>query len=305
MSLPSKTETPPRHGQWSGRTAGLPLMHRWLIAACRVLPLWFLYTGMAVLVVPPYMLLAHKGYISMYHYYRKRWRRSPLKSFLGVYKNHFRFGQVIIDRFYCYAGGRFEIDIENYDTYLNLEQEAGSFMIVSSHIGNYEMAGYRLKAQHKRFNALAFGGEAHTVMYNREKTLSSNNIRVVRVQSDMSHLFILSNALADGEVVSLPGDRLLGSPRSVECDFLGAKAKFPMGPFALAAQRQVPVLAVVAVKVGMKKYHVDVTRLPQAPATASRNEKINFLAQAFASYNEGILAKYPEQWFNYFEFWDQ
>lgn len=298
-------ENEPQHSQWTGRTAGVPFMHRWLIKSCRVLPLWFIYLGVAVFVIPMYMLLSHAGYISIYHYFRKRWKYNPIKSFFYVYKNHFKFAQIIIDRFYAYAGGSFHFDIENYDLYSHLEQQEGSFMIISSHIGNYELAGYRLRAEHKRFNALVYAGEAETVMHNREIKLSSNNIRMIAVKNDMSHLFTLSNALADGEVVSIPGDRLFGSPRSVECDFLGAKAKFPQGPFTLAVQRDVPVLAVSVMKVGVKKYHINVTRLPQAPSTESRKERVQQLAQSFATYVEGILAKHPEQWFNYFEFWDQ
>ncbi len=39
----------------------------------------------------------------------------------------------------------------------------------SSHIGNYEIAGYSLPTEEKRFNALVFGGEKESVMTNRNR----------------------------------------------------------------------------------------------------------------------------------------
>ena len=295
----------PDHSQWTGKTKGLPLMHRMLIGACRFMPLWFIYTGLAIFVVPSCMIFSHKGYIAIYHYFRQRWHYGPLKSLWWVYKNHYRFGQVIIDRFYAYAGGTFNITIDNYDLYLDLEKKSDGFMMVSSHIGNYELAGYKLKAENKRFNALVYGGEAQVVMENRQTKLSHNNIRMIPYSKDMSHLFLLSSALGEGEVVSIPGDRLFGSPRSMECDFLGAKAKFPQGPFTLASQRNVSVLAVNVMKKGYKKYHIYITQLPLPDADASRRESVEQLSQAFASEIERVLNIYPEQWFNYFEFWNQ
>lgn len=295
----------PDHSQWTGKTKGLPLMHRMLIGACRFMPLWFIYTGLAIFVVPSCMIFSHKGYLAIYHYFRQRWHYGPLKSLWWVYKNHYRFGQVIIDRFYAYAGGTFNIAIENYDLYLNLEKKPKGFMMVSSHIGSYELAGYKLKAENKRFNALVFGGEAQVIMQNRQLKLSRNNIRMIPYSSDMSHLFLLSSALGEGEVVSIPGDRLFGSPRSVECDFLGARAKFPQGPFTLASQREVPMLAVNVMREGYKKYRIYITQLPQPPEGMSRRDSVEQLAQSFASELERILHLYREQWFNYFEFWKQ
>jgi len=277
-------------------------MHRLLLQSLRVMPLWFVYAGMAIFVIPFYMLLAHKGYIAQYHYFRQRLGYSPLKAFIGVYRNHFRFGQVIIDRFYFYAGGKFHFDMDNYDLYLKLSHEPSGFVVLSSHVGNYEIAGYELKAQCKQLYALVFGGEAATVMENRQRLLEGNNIHLVPVTQDMSHLFTLSNALADGNIVSIPADRVFGSPRTVTCNFMGAQAQFPLGPFALATQRDVPVLSVQVMKTGVKRYRIIIHELP-VNHEARHLQRATALAQDFATHLEGVLHDYPTQWFNYYKFW--
>jgi predicted LPLAT superfamily acyltransferase len=290
--------------QWKGKTEGTQWMHKALIQSFKYLNLRFVYCGMAILVIPFYMLFAHRGYISMYHFFRKRFGFSPIKSFLYVYKNHFRFGQIILDRFAFYAGKKFDFSIENYDAFQEKVKSSGGMLIVSSHIGNYELAGYTLKAKEKRFNAVVFSGEAEMVMKNRNKFLTGNNISMIPVSDDMSHIFKINNALEEGDVVSIPGDRIFGSPRYVECDFFGSKAKFPLGPFVLAVQRNVPAIAIFVMKTSTMKYNIHIRQLIVDEPCADKKERVKKLAQKFASTVEKIIRIYPEQWFNYYEFWN-
>jgi len=293
------------HGQWSGNTQGLPWMHHLLIGSLKYLNLRFVYLGMAVFVVPFYMLFAHKGYITMYHYFRRRRGYGVGKAFCYVYKNHYRFGQIIIDRFATYAGLHFQVKLDGFELFERLNDQPGGFMIVSCHVGNYEMAGYVFQAPKKRFNALVFSGEAKAVMENRSRMFLSNNIRMVPALEDMSHVFVMNSALANGEIVSLPGDRIYGSPRFVECSFLGAKAHFPLGPYAMALQREVPTIAIFVMKESPYAYvcYIRQIKADDKPY-ANRKDKAANLAQHFAQEMENVLKKYPEQWFNYYEFWN-
>lgn len=289
--------------EWKGNTAGTPWMHRWLIRSLRVLPLRFVYAGAVVFVIPFCMLFAHKGYISIYHFFRRRLGQKSLRAFWNTYVNHCHFAQVIIDRFYVYGGGRFDFEIENYDLYLRLAAESGGFVILSAHVGNYEVAGYTLAAKTKRFNALVYGGEAQTVMQNRSHILTQNNIRMIPIQGDMSHLFAMSNALAEGESVSIPADRIFGSPRHVECSLFGETARLPLGPFAIAAQRDVPVIAINVMKESAKKYHIYIKQLVAEGNTL--RERSRNLALQYAKNLEETIKDYPTQWFNYYEFWNE
>jgi predicted LPLAT superfamily acyltransferase len=169
-------------------------------------------------------------------------------------------------------------------------------------VGCYELAGYTLVATKKRFNALAFGEEAEAIVENRERLFKNTNIRIIPVKDDLSHLFALNEALDNGESVSFPSDRLLGKQRTVECEFLGASALFPMGPFALAAQRDLPVLTVNVMKTSAKSYKVYVNRLQKEGET--RQERINAYVRQYVGHLEEVLRLYPEQWFNYYEFWN-
>ena len=292
-----------QHNEWSGKTDGQPWMQRSLIAMFRVLPLWLLY-GVMALVVPFYMLFSRKGYQAMYRFFRNHFGYGPLKSFCKVYANHFRFGQIILDRFGVYAGKKYHFEVDGLSLMETLEARPEGFLMLSSHVGNYEMAGYSLKPKTKKLNALVFDGETATVMENRQRVMSQNNVSMIAVREDLSHLFALNSALENGEIVSMPADRIFGSQKAVECQFFGETARFPLGGFAMAVQKGVSVLAVFVMKEGMKKYHLYVRKIT-CDQEANKREQMSQLAQSFASQLEDVVRRYPTQWFNYFDFWKQ
>lgn len=289
------------HKDWKGTTGGTTWMQKLLVAWFKHSPLCIPYFCMAWMV-PFYMIFNHRGYISMYQYFRMRHGYSPLKSFWNVYVNHFRFGQIIIDRFAMYAGKRFNIDVEGQELFDKLDSLEDGFIQLSSHVGNYELAGYSLRPKQKTFNVLVFAGETQQVMNGRAAMFAGKRINMIPVAEDMSHIFKLNSVLSEGNIVSIPGDRVFGSPRYVTCDFMGGKAHFPLGPFAMAVQRNVQMLAVFVMKETMRNYKVYVKKLDIPDL--KRNEKANALAQTFANELEKMMRKYPTQWFNYYDFWE-
>ncbi|MBR5688712.1 MAG: acyltransferase [Prevotella sp.] len=290
--------------EWQGRTDGTPWMHRWLIRVMRVLPLRLMYAGVAVFIVPFYMLFRRSGFRAQWQFFRQRMGYGRMRSLWSTYRNHCQFSQVVLDRFYMFGGGQFRLTADDMPLYRHLAAQPEGFVILSSHVGCYEVAGYTLQAYDKRFNALVYGGEAEAVLQNRRRVMEANNIHTIVTADDMSHVFLMSEALANGEVVSIPADRIYGSPRSIKCRFFGTEARFPLGPFALAAQRSLPVLQVSVMKEGYKHYRVFITDIASdLDATQPIRQRASVMAQRFAGELEAIVRRYPTQWYNYFDFW--
>ena len=290
--------------KWAGTTYGNEWMHKWLIRMLRYIDTRVLYVFVAVFIIPVCLVLNPSRGIA-YRYFRKRMGYGRLKSAWKTYVNHCLFGQVVIDKFAMYAGKKFEVEIENYNEFHNriVKKEEG-FVQLSAHIGNYEIAGYTLAVEGKCFNALVFAGEKASVMQNRDKMFADTNINMIAIQPDMSHLFEIDKALTDGGIVSMPADRINGSPKYIEQDFLGAKARFPLGPFSVATMRGLDVIAVNVMKASLKKYKIYVTPLPYDKG-ATRQEQIKQLSLGYVAELEKRVRQYPEQWYNYFEFWQE
>ena len=275
---------------WAGTTYGNTWMHTWLIRILRFIPIRALYAFVFLFVVPVCLVVNPANRI-IYRYFRSRWGYWALKSALMTYRNFYLFGQVVVDRFAMYAGKTFDVEVEGKEHYDKLVERPEGFMILSAHVGNYEIAGYTLRSEQKRLNALVFAGEKASVMQNRNKMFAQTNIRMIPIRSDMSHIFEINNALADGEIVSMPADRMLGSAKSFTLPFLQGEAEFPQGPFKIAAAREVSVLAINVMKASFKRYKIYVTPLHEP------------LPQAYVRELQRVVTMYPEQWYNYFEFW--
>lgn len=285
---------------WQGDTYGNRWMHDTLIGMLRHTDVRLIYAFAAVFVVPVCLVTRHGSAAIIYRYLRQRMGLSPMKAAWKTYVNHCLFSQVVIDRFAMYAGKKFNTSIIGYEHYKALA--AKGYLQLSAHIGNYELAGYTLVAEERRFNALVYAGEKATVMMNRNKLFRESNIRMIPVAKDGSHIFTLNEALANHEIVSMPADRVVGSPKSLTLDFLGKKAEFPLGPFVTATMRGLDVLAVNVMKTSAKGYTIYVVPLAYDKA-APRKQQIEQLAKSYVSCLEETVRKYPAQWYNYFEFW--
>ncbi|MDR1407849.1 MAG: lipid A biosynthesis (KDO)2-(lauroyl)-lipid IVA acyltransferase [Tannerella sp.] len=295
-----------RKREWKGHTGGNLLGQKALIFFFKRLDVRLGY-GIMACVVPFYMLFSRRACRAIYRFFRQRLGCTPRQAFVGTYKNHYAFGQVILDRFAVFAGRRaFETEIVGNEHFRRLTAGRKGFIIAGSHVGNFEICGYLLHSDAKRINALVYAGETKTVRENRARVFENRNVNLIPASDDMSHLFAVRDALQKGEIVSMACDRHAGATKTVECDFLHGKADFPLGAFALATAFDVEILAIFVIKRPAGKYTVHVRPLtlpPPAAGTPARREKTTQYARAYARELETIVRQYPAQWFNYYEFW--
>jgi predicted LPLAT superfamily acyltransferase len=90
----------------------------------------------------------------------------------------------------------------------------------------------------------------------------------------------------------MPGSKTLKE------NFLGKEAQFPIGPYLLASRLNMPVLFVYFMK-GPKRHYDLYARTADFKARDAQG-----LLKEYTESMEWILKKYPFQWFNYFDFWD-
>lgn len=288
--------------QWAGTTYGSGGLHKSLIWTLRFIDVRLLYLFASVFVVPVCLIL-NDSRRTAYRYFRDRHGYGRIRAAWATYINHCKFAQVVIDKFAMYAGKKFEVEVIGMDRFNELASKDEGFLHLSSHIGNYEIAGYTLVSERKTINAVVYAHEKASVMENRNNMFTKTNIRMITLRQDMSHLFEIDQALCNGDIVSFPNDRFMGQAKCVECTFLGKTAKFPQGPFSVATMRGLDVLAVNVMKTGLVKYRIYVTPL-QYDKEAPRREQLRQLSQAYVAELEKRVLEYPEQWYNFFDFWN-
>lgn len=289
--------------QWAGTTYGSSRMHRWLTAILRVTDVRVVYVFAYIFVVPVCYVVNGKGRRAIYHFMRERMKYGVLRALWMVFVNHCRFAEVVIDRFAMYAGKRMPMECEGYEHFQRLASAQDGFVILSSHIGNYELAGYSLRSEEKSIYALVFSGEKASVMTNRSRMFQRTNIHMIGLREDMSHLFEMYQVLREGNILSMPADRVFGSKKHVTVNLFGSDAHLPEGPFKVAVLCQMQVLTINVMKSGWRRYTIYVKPLKYDGST--RDKGMDELAREYAGALETTVRRYPTQWYNYFELWQQ
>jgi predicted LPLAT superfamily acyltransferase len=251
------------------------------------------------------MIFSRKGYRASAWYAKNCLHIKSWKIPVFVFRNFYAFGTVFLDRFAIFGNSKrkFRFTIENNHIFKKLLSQPQGFLIASAHIGNYEMLSYSFEQFKKTIYPILYGEEAAVFQELRTQLFQQNNLEPIILTNDGSHIFEISNALKTGGIVSMPADRSLGDVKTFKTDFLGKPATFPAGLFHIAATFNAPVLAMFVVKESYRHYKIYIQQLVQ-PETGTKEAKALFLCREYVKSLEIILLQYPEQWYNFYSFWE-
>lgn len=292
-------------GKWSGRTGGGNVGLGILISTLASMPLWCAYLLLEIGL--PFHLLFHPGYFrATKHFFRYRMRCGKCSAWMSAYATHRQFGRMMFDRFRFFSNGGKDFSVKNDgdDMIRRLAASCGGLVICGSHVGSMEMAGYMLGLEEIPISAIVYGGENPYLQKRRGSALGNGGIKMIPASDDLSHLFAAKMALDRGECVSMTCDRISGSSKSIEVEFMGKRAGFPIGAFALAATLEKEVVLLFCMKEGKREYNVITRHLDIDRTGKSRDEVIRELLHLYVAALEEIVRRYPTQWFNFYEFWD-
>ncbi|MFZ4563759.1 MAG: acyltransferase [Bacteroidales bacterium] len=289
---------------WEGKTRGGVLGYKIFVLTLKYLGLRFSYFLLSFVVIY-FLATSGKAFKAIFQFYNRVMKYSRFKAFFSIYLNYYMFGQILLDKIAMLAGfqQKFTFDFEG-EEYLRQMNDGG--LLVSAHVGNWEIAGQLLNRLEKKINILLFDAEHQRIKGYLSDVLSARNVNFIVIRDDFSHLLEIKQALANKEIIAMHGDRFLEGNKTVILDFMGKPAAFPIGPVNMAAKFNIPVSFVFAVKERSTHYHFYATPLTKVVFTTNLKKREENFCEALSLYSEKfeeILQKYPLQWFNYYDFW--
>ena len=289
---------------WQGKSKGTPLGYRifvWVLKTFGVLPAYFLLR----FVVLYYFFFSYKASRQIYSIYRRKLGYSRATSLNKLYKNYYLLGQGIIDKVVLMSGikNNFSFDFDGEENLLNIAAMQKGGILLSAHLGNWDVAGHLFTRLHTRINIVMYDGEHEKIKEYLEGVTGKRNVNIIVIKNDLSHIYAISDAFEKNELVCMHADRFIEGNKTLTTRFLGEEARFPMGPFLLASTFKVPVSFVFAVKESKLHYHLFAS--PVIDYTGiSKDALMQQMLNDFAAEMEYKTKKYPEQWFNYYDFWE-
>jgi predicted LPLAT superfamily acyltransferase len=290
---------------WHGKSKGTPLGYRifvWVLKTFGVLPAYFLLR----FVVLYYFFFSFKASRQIYLLYRRKLGYGWFSSTIKVYRNYFLLGQGIIDKVVMMSGikNNFSFDFDGEENLRKIVAMGKGGILLSGHIGNWDVAGHLFKRLETAINIVLYDGEDEQIKKYLEGVTGKRNVNIIVIKKDLSHIYAISEAFNKNELVCMHADRFLEGNKTINTNFLGEPARFPMGPLLLAATFKVPVSFVFAVKESNLHYHLFASEIKDYSSVAKK-ELIPQMLMDYAAAMEEKVKQYPEQWFNYYNFWEQ
>jgi len=287
--------------QWDGKSRGAVLGYKIFIFFIQKLGVRSAYV-LLYFVAFYYFLFSKKGTKAIYYYFNKRQKYSRLKSVFMVYSSYYSFGRTIIDKFAISAGqtNAFTFDFKGEEILKKLLKEKKGGILISAHVGNFEIAEYFFTRidSFSQINLVTTDNEHRAIKDYLSSVSLKSNMKFIIVKKDMSHIFEMNNALSNNELICFTGDRYFEGGKVLSEELLGKEANFPAGAFLIASRLKVPVIFLYIMKENAKHYQF------YAEEVQFKHRDAQDLLKKYTQSIERILKKYPTQWFNYYDFWD-
>jgi predicted LPLAT superfamily acyltransferase len=292
---------------WKGKSRGGVSGYKFFIFILKYLGISFAYFFLCFVIVY-FVIFSPKATKAIFMYFRKIHNFSFGKSIVKLFQNYYVFGQTLIDKIAILGGfeKEFTYSFDNYDDLLKILDSNTGCLLISAHVGNWEIAGQFFGNYGNRLNIFMLEAEHERIKNLLSGILGDKNYNIIGLKEDLSHIIKINNALSNNEYICFQGDRYVNLDHTMKAEFMGKEVLFPDGPFKIAARYNVPVVFFFAMKDSSRNYSFnffpaesakpDVSRTKQEKATALLNEYVSVL--------EFVVKKYPEQWFNYYNFWE-
>lgn len=286
---------------WKGQSRGTILGYKIYV---QIIKKFGLYTAYFVLlfVAAYFIIFSFKSTKSTYYLFRKRLKYSALNSAFQVYRSYFTFGRIHLDRLAISSGLRhkftFEFDgVEHIDELL--KQKKGGILL-TAHIGNFNLAKHFFEERHSEavVNLVVTDFEHQQIKHYLESITGKSSINLIVLKKDLGHIFIMKEVLAKNELLVFAADRFLKNSKTYEAVFMGEMVRFPQGPFKLASRNKIPVLFVHLMR--EQNFHYHFYARPYIPVTFTSKE----ILKAYLNDLEIMVKKYPNQWYNYYDYWN-
>ncbi|HKZ15962.1 MAG TPA: lysophospholipid acyltransferase family protein [Geobacteraceae bacterium] len=178
-------------------------------------------------------------------------------------------------------------------------------ILISPHLGNWELGGLGLADMGYRINVLTFREPDEKVNELRERVRSERGIRFIYVdRNDTSPLAIIEavNALRRNEVLALLGDRD-GSSHTATMDFFGLPAAIPLGAAYLGMASGAPVFPVFVPLEGDRYATIMEEPIYFTGGHGSHRQAVLDGTAKILRVFERYMRAYPDQWYNFFDYW--
>jgi len=225
-----------------------------------------------------------------------------------IYRTFWTFAWCLSERYERLSTRRtFAVEVQGTDGWRDLAASGRGFVLVTAHLGSWEV-GSMLPASRER-RRIHVVREAETDP--RAQRFIEDLIRrcagdlyVTHFAEDPQLGMVMLDALRQGEVVALQGDRPRAGGRTAQVRLFGRPYALPIGPAALARAAGAALVPVFIFREGRRRYRCVIRPTIEVAQTADRQRDLGAALERFAADLEAAIRRRPHQWFCFRKLWN-
>lgn len=223
-----------------------------------------------------------------------------------IFRHYHAFASCLLDRVFFLNDQLhlFDLDIHGAEIVDNIVASGSGCLLLGAHLGSFEATravgrqrpGLRISLVMYEENARKIGSVLNAI----NPALAMDVISLGRSGS----MIEVGRRLEQGHLVGLLADRSLGDEGCARFPFLGSSASFPLGPFRMAALLGRPVVLMVGLYRGGRRYEVFFEPLIDASDLAGGSmPAADEAMRRYVERLEHYCREAPYNWFNFYDFW--
>jgi predicted LPLAT superfamily acyltransferase len=224
-----------------------------------------------------------------------------------VWRHFWCFSVCVLDRVLLLNGRMepFDISIHGEAVMDGIRARYGGCFLFGAHLGSFDVA-----------RAAARGTEdvrVSVVMYEDNARKSSEVLKAINpamaagiiAMGQPGSMIAVKERLDEGYLVGFLADRCLVNERQLKIPFFGEPARFPVGPFRMAAILKQPIVFMTGLYRGGGRYeiHFELIAEPEAGMGRATEQALEETMRRYVGRMEEFCRSAPYNWFNFYDFW--
>ncbi|HWU53512.1 MAG TPA: acyltransferase [Tahibacter sp.] len=259
--------------------------------------------------------------ITLYFYLRRRPEREASRAFLSrvlgrpagildVMRHIHRFAGVILDRVFLLArddARQFQLEIHGLDLLLDTYRQGRGMLLLGSHLGSFEIL--RVLARERpevKLKVVLDKSQTPAITELLHALNPAIGDSVIDASEGGTAIVLgIKEAVEQGAVVALLGDRARPQEPTRKATFLGESAPLPVAPYLIASVLDTPVLLCFGLYRGGNRYSLHFEHFAERIEIPrnERNVRLDAWLARYAARLEHHARLDPYNWFNFYDFW--